>query len=73
MSSSSEKWQITMFSAVIFFFIVNPFTYNLTNSLFGRILGPISINGCPTMVGILLHTLVYILVIRYSMDLDLFK
>lgn len=71
--SSNQKWQITIFSAVIFLLVVNPFTYKLTNTLFSRILGPISVNGCPTVVGLILHTIVYILLVRYSMDLNLFK
>ena len=73
MPSSSQKWNITLFSAIIFVLIVNPFTYKLTNSIFSGLLGPIAINGCPTFVGLLLHTVVYILVVRYSMDLNLFK
>jgi len=72
MPSSSEKWNITLFSAVIFVLIVNPFTYQLTNSLFSGILGTIAVNGCPTIMGLILHTIVYILVVRYSMDLQLF-
>ena len=72
MPSSSQKWQITLFSALIFLLIVNPFTYKLTNSLFKGLLGPISVNGCPTFVGLVLHTIVYILLVRYSMDLNLF-
>ena len=72
MASSSQKWQITFFSAVIFLLIVNPFTYKLTNSIFRSLLGPISVNGCPTFVGLALHTIVYILLVRYSMDLNLF-
>jgi hypothetical protein len=70
--SSSQKWQISLFSALIFLLVVNPYTYNLTNSLLGGIIGPIARNGCPTMVGLLLHTVVYILLVRYSMDLSLF-
>ena len=69
----SQKWQITLFSALIFLLVVNPFTYKLTQSLFSGLLGPIAINGCPTLVGLLLHTVVYILLVRYSMDLNLFK
>jgi len=72
MPSSSEKWNITIFSAVIFILIVNPYTYQFTNRLFSGILGTISVNGCPTMMGLILHTIVYILVVRYSMDLELF-
>jgi hypothetical protein len=73
MASSSQKWNITLFSAVLFILVVNPYTYNLTQSLFSKILGPIAINGCPTMVGLMLHTVVYILLVRYSMDLHLFS
>lgn len=70
--SDSKKWQITLFSAVIFLLVVNPYTYNLTQSLFGRFIGTVSSGGCPTMIGLLLHTVVYILLVRYSMDLNLF-
>jgi len=73
MASSSEKWNITLFSALIFILVVNPYTYKLTQSLFGNILGPITINGCPTMIGLVLHTIVYILLVRYSMELHLFR
>ncbi len=73
MASSSEKWNISVFSAIIFVLVVNPCTYKLTQSLFSSILGTIAVNGCPTMMGLLLHTLVYTLLVRYSMDLNLFK
>ena len=71
--SSSLKWEITIFSTFIFLLVSSPFTYKLTNFLFGKIIGPTSIYSCPTLVGIILHTIVYILLIRYSMDLKLFK
>jgi hypothetical protein len=71
--SNSMKWKITLFSALIFILIVNPYTYELTNSIFHRIIGPVAVNGCPTAVGLILHTIVYILIVRYSMDLRLFK
>ena len=73
MPFSSEKWNITLFSAFIFLLVINPYTYNLTQSIFGKILGTIAINGCPTMVGLVLHTIVYILLVRYSMELHLFR
>ena len=68
------KWQITFFSAFIFLLVVNPMTYKLTQSLFGGVLGRISdASGCPTTIGLALHTLVYILLVRGSMDLKLFR
>ena len=70
--SSYMKWQITIFSAVIFLLVVNPYTYNLTQHLLGGLLGKISEpNGCPTTLGLALHTIVYILLVRGSMDLKL--
>ena len=73
MSSSFQKWQITFFSAIIFVLVVNPYTYKLTQYFLGRILGTITVNGCPTIMGLFLHTVVYVLLVRYSMDLHLFK
>jgi hypothetical protein len=71
--ASIQKWQITLFSALIFLLVVSPYTYGLTNTLFSGLLGPIARNGCPTFVGLVLHTIVYILLVRYSMDMNLFK
>jgi hypothetical protein len=68
-----QKWYITLFSAVIFIIVVNPFTYNLTNKLFSGFIGTVAKDGCPTFTGLALHTIVYILLVRYSMDLNLFK
>ena len=68
------KWQISLFSALIFLLVVHPVTYKLTQKLFGGVLGRVSdANGCPTTIGLALHTLVYILLVRGSMDIDLFR
>jgi hypothetical protein len=73
MSSSSMKWQISLFSALIFIVVVNPFTYKLTQQILGGFLGKIAeSNGCPTTVGLVLHTIVYILLVRGSMEVNLF-
>lgn len=71
--SSSKKWQISIFSAFIFILVINPYTYKFTQKVFGSFLGKIAdINGCPTSRGLALHTIVYILLVRGSMDLNLF-
>ena len=72
--SSYKKWQISIFSAFIFVLVIHPYTYKLTQQMFGSILGKIAeANGCPTTRGLILHTLVYILLVRGSMDLKLFS
>jgi hypothetical protein len=71
--SSYTKWQISIFSAFIFILVINPYTYKFTQKVFGGFLGQISdANGCPTTRGMMLHTIVYILLVRGSMDLNLF-
>jgi hypothetical protein len=71
--SSYTKWQISIFSAFIFILVINPYTYKFTQKVFGGFLGQISdANGCPTTRGLMLHTIVYILLVRGSMDLNLF-
>lgn len=73
-ASSSMKWQITFFSAFLFLLVVNPYTYQLTQKLLGTIVGKLAeSNGCPTLLGLSIHTIVYILLVRGSMDLHLFK
>jgi hypothetical protein len=66
--SSNQKWSISIFSAFLFFLVINPFTYKLTQSIFGGLLGKIAdASGSPTMTGILLHTVVFLLIVRVSM------
>lgn len=67
----SDKWRYTLYTTVIFILVVNPYAYQLTNKLFSVILGKIAINGCPTMIGLLLHVVIFTLILRYIMELDL--
>ena len=72
--SSYKKWQITIFSAFIFILVIHPYTYTFTQKVLGGLLGKIAeSNGCPTTRGLVLHTLVYVLLVRGSMELKLFK
>jgi len=71
--SSYKKWQISIFSALIFIVVIHPYTYMLTQKMLGGFIGKIAdTNGCSTFLGLLIHTIVYILLVRGSMDLDLF-
>ena len=71
--SSYKKWQISIFSAFIFILVIHPYTYMFTQKLLGGLIGKIAeSNGCPTTLGLIIHTIVYILLVRGSMDLKLF-
>ena len=71
--SSYKKWQISFFSAFIFILVIHPYTYMFTQKMLGGLIGKIAdSSGCPTSVGLLIHSILYILLVRGSMDLKLF-
>ena len=71
--SSYKKWQISIFSALIFILVIHPYTYMFTQKMLSGVFGKIAeSNGCPTTLGLIIHTIVYILLVRGSMDLKLF-
>ena len=54
------KFTISLMSALLFFIIANPDTFRLMRSILGSwVSGP---NGCPTMAGLILHTIVFMLI-----------
>lgn len=47
-------------------------TYELMQKLFGNVLGNISnASGCPTYLGIAVHAIIFTLILRYIMDVDI--
>tara|TARA_B100001175_G_C19400638_1_gene586055 strand:- start:497 stop:703 length:207 start_codon:yes stop_codon:yes gene_type:complete len=67
-----DKWRYTLWTTLVFLIVVNPYTYKFTQKLLGRFLGNISnAAGCPTNIGIVLHAIVFTLIVRYMMDLDI--
>jgi len=71
MSSPDQKWKISFFSLAIFMVVIHPQTYTLVDNLFGGVIGKIADNGCPTTLGLMVHGLVFLLIVRYSMDYDI--
>lgn len=69
--TSSDKWKYTLYTTIIFLVVVNPMTYKLVNLLLGKIVKIANNDGCPTMAGILVHAVVFTLVLRYMMELNL--
>lgn len=71
--TNAEKWKYTLLTTLIFILVVHPMTYKLVQKLLGNIIGKIADikTGCPTMLGIFVHTVVFTLLLRYIMDLDI--
>ena len=56
----TQKQSATLQAVLLFFLISNPFTYRLTNSLLSGLVGRLADpSGCPTSLGILVHSIVF--------------
>ena len=62
-----EKFIISVISGLTFFIVANPETFRLVRRVLGpRIATP---TGCPSTMGLLVHTLVFILVVWGMMNI----
>jgi hypothetical protein len=64
----SDKWLYTLYSAVVLVLIMNPYTYQLTQKVFGSLFEVANKAGCPTTAGFYLHVVVFSLIIRALMN-----
>lgn len=62
-----QKFTISVISALTFFLVANPQTYILTRRLLGA--GLASPNGSPTLMGLLIHSVVFLLVVWAMMNI----
>ena len=62
-----EKFVISLISALIFFVIASPETFIIVRKIFGSWVS--SPNGCPTLGGLTLHTIVFMLIIWGLMNI----
>ena len=56
-----KKFMISFVSGVIFFIVANPETFMLVRKMLGKWVA--SESGCPTTLGLVLHSLVFLLVV----------
>ena len=64
MAKLTQKQAATLQAVLLFFIIANPFTYRLTNSLLGGLVGRLSDpSGCPTSTGLIVHSVVFGLIV----------
>jgi hypothetical protein len=69
--TSIDKWRWSIYTAILFFIIVNPFTYTLVQKLLGSLVKIADANGCPTISGIVVHTIVFTVLVRGLMDMNI--
>jgi hypothetical protein len=58
--TTQDKAKYSLYSAVIFLIIASPLMYRITSAVLGQW---IAVQGCPTVAGLVLHTIVFALVI----------
>ena len=69
MVSTSDKWKFTLYTVLFVVVLFNQYAFITVNKLLGSFVGAIADrHGCPTLLGFVVHTLVFTLVLRYSMD-----
>lgn len=56
------KAKYSLYSALVFFLIANPETFKVTQMLFGSLF-TVANGGCPTPMGLFLHTGIFFLVL----------
>lgn len=68
--NSDKKWTISFYSGLLFFIIASPALFRIVNDLTVKF-GGISIltpEGNPNILGYLLHSFVFVLIVRISME-----
>ena len=66
--TSKDKWIVSIISGLLFLLIASPFLFKTVNSLTQSVgLTIASPFGCPNTAGLLLHSIVFILVVRLLM------
>lgn len=67
--TNSKKWLISLFSGVLFFIIASPMLFQIVNYLTSKLgVSILDYQGKPNMIGYVLHTIVFILIVRLSMQ-----
>lgn len=64
--TSSMKWWLAIFLALLFFLLAFGGTYNLTNTVWTSLGLPSYLkgSGCPTTLGVFIHAILFALIIR---------
>jgi TRAP-type mannitol/chloroaromatic compound transport system permease small subunit len=66
--SNSDKWIVALIIGLLFLLIASPFMFTLVNTLTEALgLKIADSDGCPNTAGLILHTLIFIVLLRLLM------
>lgn len=65
-----NKWFASFYATLLFLLIASPIMFSITQKTIGSLSGiRISNNGCPTMLGLIIHAVVFFVIIRLLLAL----
>ena len=64
-----DKWRYTYYTWFMFIFLNNPLTYNLVDGFLHNYID-VANGNCPTQLGVYVHAIVFIIMLRFSMNLE---
>lgn len=63
-----KKFILSLISALVFFIVASPETFIIVRRLFGQWVS--SPNGCPSTYGLILHSVVFMLIVWFMMNIN---
>lgn len=65
--TESQKWVVSLMSALAFLLIASPFMYKITGGVTDAVGFTTSKDGCPNVYGLVLHAIVFAVIVRLLM------
>ena len=65
--NNGQKWIISLWAAIVFFILAAPFTYKFTGMLCNALNLEIENDGCPNLLGLAIHTVLFLIIVRIMM------
>lgn len=70
--NSADKWRYSLYTLVLVLIVFSPFAYGIMHKLLKATVGCAVLKGSiPTLCGKILHSIVFLVAIRYMMDLNI--
>lgn len=66
--NKSLKWKYSLYSGLLFFLIASPQMFSLVQYILGKLF-TVAVDGCPTGLGLIIHTVVFVIAIFGLMNL----
>jgi hypothetical protein len=66
-----SKWKYSFYSLIAFYCVINPYSYKLLDTIFEKNIKILNKSGIPTFSGIILSGIIFMLIIRTLMDMNI--